>query len=52
MAANHHFREAYRSQDPAYASMRPCGLEAKIRSFYTWKNFVETFFYTLQTTIN
>ena len=50
MAANGQLRAAYRRQEPAYAFVRPRGLEAKIQSFYIWQNVFGITFYTLQTT--
>ena len=41
MAANGQFRAAYRRREPAYVSVGPRGLEAKIQSFYVWQNFVD-----------
>ena len=43
MAENGQFHAAYRRQEPAYVSVRPRGLEAKILSFYIWQNVVELF---------
>ena len=52
IAANGQFRAAYQRLEPAYLSVRPRGLQAKIQSFYIWQNLVETFFtpYKLQIT--
>ena len=44
MAANGQCCAAYRRREPAYVSVRPRGLEAKIQSFYIWQNFVEICF--------